>query len=77
MKQAYERYASDYWFDYREIELLPKCKKVINPHGTFEYQLVSRKLFGWIPIKYWVDKKDIHWFDKSTTEYYDCSCGEE
>lgn len=77
MKQAYEKiYSVDYGQYLREIEALPKCKKVTKMGVTHEYQLVRRKVFGFIPRTYWLSKEDIEWYDAPTVEYYDCSCGE-
>lgn len=77
MKQAYERCLGDYDWELREIEVLPKCKRVIEKGGEWEYQLVRRKVFGFIPRTYWVRKSNIRWYDAPTVEYYDCSCGEQ
>ena len=77
MKQAWEDYALDYGWSYREVEVLPKCKKVTNPHGVSEYQLVRRKVFfGLFPITYWTNKNRIRWTELPTVEYYDCDCME-
>lgn len=76
MKQAYERYSVDYGPYLREIKVLPKCKKVTEMGITHNYQLVRRKVFGFIPWTYWLSKEYIEWYDVPTVEYYDCSCGE-
>ena len=76
MKQAYEQNLGEYDWELREIEVLPKCKRVIEKGGEWEYQLVRRKVFGFIPWTYWLYKKRIKWYDSPTVEYYDCSCGE-
>ena len=79
MKQAYELfYKSSGYPVRREIVVLPKCKKV-KKFGIFnEYQLVRRKIFfGLIPWTYWLNKRNIEWYDAQTVEYYDCNCGEE
>lgn len=77
MKQAYEEYDGDVWYQYRKIEVLPKCKKVKEFNGLAQhYQLVRRKVFfGLIPVTYWLNKRYIRWFDAPTVEYYDCDCG--
>ena len=77
MKQAWEQYYADYGYDYRKIDVLPKCKKVYNPqydtNAYTEYQLVRSKVFfGLFPITYWLDKNYIKWTDMPTVEYYDC-----
>ena len=79
MKQAYEDVYNDYGLWYRrEIDVLPKCKKVTKFGKTVEYQLVRRKVFfGLIQWTYWLNKRDIRWQDEPTVEYYDCSCGDE
>ena len=80
MKQAYEIfYDGDYGYpDRREIEVLPKCKKVTKFGNTDEYQLVRRKVFfGLIPWTYWLNKRRIEWHDPPTVECYDYSCGDE
>lgn len=76
MKQAYERYFVDFGHAYREIEVLPHCKRVTEFGRSYEYQLVRRKVFfGLIPKVYWLAKGNIEWHDMPLIEYYDCSCG--
>lgn len=79
MKQAYERYLDERDWEYREIEVLPHCKRVTEfGYVPREYQLVRRKVFfGLIPKVYWLSKEYIEWYDVPLIEYYDCSCGEE
>ena len=79
MKQAYEEVYGDYGLWYlRKIDVLPKCKKVTKFGKTVEYQLVRRKVFfGFFPYTYWLNKREIRWYDEPTVEYYDCSCGDE
>lgn len=78
MKQAYEGVYGDYGLWYlRKIEVLPKCKKVTKFGRTVEYQLVCRNVFFVFPYTYWLDKREIRWYDEPTVEYYDCKCGEE
>lgn len=78
MKQAYERYLDERDWEYREIEVLPHCKRVTEFGYAREYQLVRRKVFfGLIPKVYWLSKEYIKWYDAPTVEYYDCSCGED
>ena len=79
MKQAYEEYIdiniSEVIPTLREIEVLPKCKKVTELGHTMRYQLVQRKVFfGLINKTYWVNKNDIKWYDAPNVEYYDCVC---
>lgn len=77
MKQAYEKYMGTYNWEFREIEVLPKCKSVTQFGFTQDYQLVRRKVFfGLIPKVYWVAKRNIKWYDEPTVKYYDCSCGD-
>lgn len=79
MKQAYQEVYGDYglWY-HRKLEVLPECKKVTEYGKTFEYQLVRRKVFfGLFTCTYWLDRREIRWYDEPTVEYYDCDCGEE
>ena len=76
MKQAYEQYDGPIWYQYRKIEVLPKCKKVTELGHTMRYQLVRRKVFfGLINKTYWVNENYIKWYDAPTVEYYECHCG--
>jgi len=78
MKQAFEKYKGSFIWLYREVEVLPKCKRVKRLDYVIEYQKVRRKIFfGLIPITYWVNKEWIVWCDKPTVEYYDCDCKEQ
>jgi len=77
MKQAYEEYVGEYCYQLREIEVLPHCKSVTKYNYTTEYQLVRRKVLGFIPWTYWTDKKDIRWYNIPVIKYYDCSCGDK
>ena len=77
MKQAYEYVMLPDWDGYyRKINVLPSCKKVTNAYGEFDLQLVSRKLFWLIPIKYWLEKSEIKW-STDNVKYYGCNCEEE
>ena len=78
MKQAYEEcydiVGSEVVTTLREIEVLPKCKKVTGLGHTMCYQLVQRKVFfGLINKTYWVDKDNIECYDAPTVEYYNCN----
>ena len=79
MKQAYEEVYGNYGLWYlRKIDVLPRCKKVTKFGLTVEYQLVRQKVFfGLIQRTYWLNKREIRWYDAPTVEYYDCNCGEE
>ena len=79
MKQAYEKYLSDFGegWDYEKIELFPECKRVTRHGVTYEYQKVRKKFLGLIPHTKWLDKDYIVWYPEETVEYYTCSCGDE
>ena len=69
---AYAKLYGDYDFYLKKLELTGRCKKVIGGVYPGEYIEIIRYFFWIFPVKTWVRKDNISFYEEEKEEIYQC-----
>lgn len=72
MKEAYVKLCDDYGFYFKKLELTGRCKKVTGGVNPAEYVEIIRYFFWIFPVKTWLRKDNIFFYEEEKEEIYQC-----